>query len=208
MSDLASEPGNRAGAAEAAGADIEAPPRRTALYGAIAVGVVLALLIGLLATRDASGTRLSDSPLLGQPAPPIEGTDLLDGGTYDLADDEGRFVLVNFFATWCEPCKLEHGDLIRFAAGHQVAGDARVVSVVFADEPGNVREFFEERGGDWPVVDAGDKATLDYGVTGVPESYLIGPEGVVRAKIVGGIDADKLEDLLLRAKTDGGELRR
>lgn len=172
-----------------------APPRRTALYSAIAVGVVLALLVGVLATRRPSSFRLTESPLLGRLAPPLAGPSLLGGDDFDLADQDGRFVLVNFFASWCTPCIAEHDDLLRFAVAHEPLGDARVVSVVFSDDRDRVERFFEERGGDWPVIDDSERIP-EWGVTGVPESYLVGPEGRVRAKIVGGIDVDRLEDLL------------
>ena len=183
-----------------------APPRRrprTARWIAGAIGLVLAVFVGVLATRDPATTRVVDSPLLGEQAPGITGASLLDGSTFDLAEEEGRFVLVNFFATWCQPCIAEHPDLLAFSSRHQAADDARVVSVVFEDTVDDVRSFFEERGGDWPVIDAGSGAIVDYGVTGVPESYLIGPEGAVRAKILGGIEVDKLEALMARAAGTG-----
>ncbi len=181
--------------------DVEVRPRRrTAPWIAAAVGVVLAVFVAVLATREPATTRVADSPLLGRQAPAITGESVLDGRAFDLDDEEGRFVLVNFFATWCTPCVNEHDDLLAFATRHQAADDARVVTVVFEQEEADeVRAFFEERGGNWPVIDAGSTAIVDYGVTGVPESYLVGPEGVVRTKILGGIDAQKLEDLFRRA---------
>ena len=182
--------------------DLDAPPRprHTARWAALGLGVVLVPLIALLATRDPASTRLTQSPLLGRPAPALAGESILDGDPFDLGGESGRFVLVNFFATWCQPCVAEHDDLRTFAAAHEQAGDARVVSVVFDDEPGDVARFFAERGGDWPVLPNDGRATVDFGVTGVPESYLVDPNGIVRAKITGGIEADRLEDVLARAQ--------
>jgi cytochrome c biogenesis protein CcmG/thiol:disulfide interchange protein DsbE len=176
--------------------------RRPALWGAIAAGVVLALFIAVLATRDSAATnRAVDSPLLGKTAPPLRGSSVLDGASFDLGDQEGRWVLVNFFATWCEPCRKEHPELVRFAQDHQVADDARVVSVVFEDQADDVERWFRDNGGDWPVVDDEDgSVVVDWGVSGVPESYLVDPNGGVRAKIVGGVEATKLDDLLRRAQ--------
>ncbi len=166
---------------------------------AIAVGVVVALLVVLLATREPGANRTTDSPLLGSLAPAIEG-ETVDGGRFDLDDLQGRFVLVNFFATWFVPCQAEHNDLLRFSAAHAEAGDARVVSVVFSDDADDVERFFAERGGTWPVIDdAAGRVALDFGVTGVPESFLVGPDGTVRAKVIGGVAYDGLEDLLRRA---------
>jgi len=171
----------------------------------VAVGVVLALFVVVLATRDSDATnRAVDSPLLGKPAPPLAGESVLGGQTFDLRDAEGRWVLVNFFATWCEPCRKEHPQLVRFAQDHQVADDARVVSVVFQDQPEDVERFFRENGGDWPVVDTDGEIVVDWSVSGVPESYLVDPSGGVRAKIVGGVDAAKLDELLRRAQAQDG----
>lgn len=178
-----------------------APRRRTALFAAVAVGVVLVLLVAVLATRDYSGTRTADSPLLGRPAPAVQGPSLLDGGTFDLDAERGRWVLVNFFATWCVPCQAEHPELVRFDAAHAGAGDARVISVVFSDDADDVRRFFDQRGGEWPVIDDPvGRVALEWGVTGVPESFLVGPDGTVQAKVIGGIRFDSLEDLLAQAQ--------
>jgi cytochrome c biogenesis protein CcmG/thiol:disulfide interchange protein DsbE len=177
---------------------------RVALVSAVALALLLGGLVVVLATAEPSTSKLADSPLLGKVAPALAGDMVTTEGRYDVVDDAGRWVVVNFFATWCTPCRAEHDDLNQFANAHAVAGDASVVSVVFSDDLDDVRSFFEGNGGDWPVIaDDDGKIATDWGVTGVPESYLIAPNGEVRAKIVGGVDASKLEDLLARAKEAG-----
>jgi cytochrome c biogenesis protein CcmG/thiol:disulfide interchange protein DsbE len=168
--------------------------RRVGPWIAGAVLVVLAALIGVLATSGGDdGVR---STLIGRQAPGIAG-DTIDGGAYDLAEHRGEFVVVNFFATWCVPCIREHPELVEFEERHREAGDASVVSVVFDSRPEQVREFFAENGGDWPVVlDPAGRTSLEYGVTGVPESYLLAPDGTVLVKIEGGVTAAALDDLL------------
>ena len=170
----------------------------TARYTAVAVGVVALLLVGVLATREDAASKIAKSPLVGRQAPALAGPTLAgDAPEYDLLDVDSRWVLVNFFATWCVPCVREHDDLVTFSQRHDVAGDAEVVAVVFDDEPDAVRRFFEERGGRWPVVeDPVGRIALDWGVAGIPESYLVDPAGVVRAKITGGVEADFLEQVL------------
>lgn len=174
--------------------------RRIGPWIAGAVLFVLAAFIGVLATGgDDDGVR---STLIGRPAPGIAG-ETIDGEAYDLADRRGDFVVVNFFATWCVPCIREHPELVEFERLHREAGDASVVSVVFDSRLEQVREFFDENGGDWPVVpDPDGRTALQYGVTGVPESYLIGPDGIVLAKIEGGVTVEALDDLLTQVQVD------
>ena len=181
--------------------------RRIGPWIAGAVLVVLAAFIGVLATGgDDAGVR---STLIGRPAPGIAG-ETIDGEAYDLADRRGEFVVVNFFATWCVPCIREHPELVEFERRQRKEGGASVVSVVFDSRPEQVRDFFDENGGDWPVVpDPDGRTALRYGVTGVPESYLIGPDGIVLAKIEGGVTVDALEELLEQvqvADVDGEHL--
>jgi cytochrome c biogenesis protein CcmG, thiol:disulfide interchange protein DsbE len=183
----------------------DAPTRRTAtvLVPALVVAVLVAFVVVVLATREPAANRVVDSPLVGQQAPAIEGT-TMTGATYSLASERGRFTLVNFFATWCVPCQREHDDLAAFDERHRRIGDAGVVTIVFDDSIENARAFFAENGGDWPVIvsDDGDIA-LDYSVAGVPESYLVGPDGRMLAKIIGGVTEEGLDQLLARVQGTG-----
>ena len=169
---------------------------RTALIVSVVVGVLAALLVAVLATRDPSVQRVTRSPLLGKVAPSIAGT-TLDGDRFDLADQRGRWVVVNFFATWCIPCLEEHPELVKFEEAHAATGDASIVSVLFDDEPDDARKVFRERGGGWPVViDDQGAVGVTYGVARVPESFLVAPDGTVVQRLVGGITSAQLDDIL------------
>ena len=178
---------------------IEGPRRRRfSPWVAGAVGIVLALFVVVLATRRPVADRDQESPLIGQAVPALAGT-TLDGAHYDIDTQKGRWVLVNFFASWCTPCKLEHPELRKFAEAHQRAGDASVVSVPFQDSEQSIREFFTQNGGSWPVLaDAPGSAVFDFGVVKLPESYLVAPNGQVVAKFNGGVDAARLDELIQR----------
>jgi cytochrome c biogenesis protein CcmG/thiol:disulfide interchange protein DsbE len=166
--------------------------RRFAPYVAIAVAVVLAMFVFLLATSD--DEQSTRSPLLDKAAPSVAGTGFR-GESFDLDAERGKWVVVNFFSTTCDPCIQEHPELVKFSEDH--ADSASVVSVTFEDKPQAVRDFFEQNGGDWPVLlENTGSIAVAYGVVAVPESYVIDPFGVVRAKILGGVRAEDLSDLI------------
>jgi cytochrome c biogenesis protein CcmG/thiol:disulfide interchange protein DsbE len=169
-------------------------------WAALAIGVVLVALLVVLATRRSAEQAQADSPLLGKPAPEVTGPGI-DGTTIRLSQLRGRYVLVNFFASWCVPCANEHDDLVRFQTRHEQLGDATVLAVTFNDTLPHARDFFEKRGGDWPVLaDDRGKVALDFGVRGPPESFLVDPNGIVLTKIIGEVDDQGLEALLNKAK--------
>lgn len=171
-----------------------AKPRRSAVIGGI-VGIAVLALVGVLAFSPKVGSGDESSPLVGELAPELRGR-TLSGEEFDLDRERGRWVLVNFFATWCPPCVQEHPELVEFS---QRMGEAvQVVTVAYdQNDLANLKRFFAERGGDWPVVvDGADGAALDYGVKKLPESFLVDPRGEVAAKINGGVTAAELERLI------------
>jgi cytochrome c biogenesis protein CcmG/thiol:disulfide interchange protein DsbE len=173
---------------------------RVAPWIAGAVGVVLLAVVLVAATSKPAQDRVADSPLLGHAAPAIAG-DVVSGPSQTLQALRGKYVLVNFFATWCVPCRREHPELLRFAQQHATTDDAAVMQVVYGDQASTVRSFLRDRGGDWTVTDDPTGAiALDWGVRGLPESYLVDPDGYVLYKITGGADADGLESVLRQAK--------
>jgi cytochrome c biogenesis protein CcmG/thiol:disulfide interchange protein DsbE len=174
--------------------------KHTAAWIAACVGLALAVLVYVLATRPSAEAALARSPLLGRPAPDVSGK-TIGGETVRLADLHGRYVLVNFFASWCVPCHVEHPELVRFTARHAAAGDAEVLGVIFDDTAANARDFMAKQGGDWPILDdPGGQVALDFGVRGPPESFLVDPNGFVILKKVGGITASLLEQTIAQAK--------
>lgn len=170
---------------------VDAPSQsHLARWLAIGAGVVVLALVLLLAFADPKGGARGSTQLVGQVAPPVVATDM-NGRPFDLDDLRGRWVVVNFFATWCPPCVVEHPELVAFAEQGAASGEAAVVSIAFDDNARRVEEFFRDHGGEWPVItgDTGGFA-IDYGVVAVPESYLVDPFGIVRAKFTGGVTAD------------------
>lgn len=170
-------------------------PRRAAWIVA-PVAVVLALLLLLLATRARGPDRDTGVVSPGRLAPAIVG-ETLDGTVFDLDDQRGRFVVVNFFSTTCVPCIREHPELVSFHEAYAPSGFAEVVSVAFDDSASNVAGFFEANGGDWPVIarDTGPFAVA-YGVALVPESVVVADNGEVVDKLIGGVTRARIENLI------------
>ncbi len=163
------------------------------------VGAVLAVLVLLLATSDTQQTSSVNFEILGDVAPQIEGP-TLDGSQYSLYDARGDWVVVNFFASTCIGCRIEHPELVEFNERHR-RGDRQLVGVMFGDTEAAAREFFLELGGDWPaMIENTGAIAIDYGVTALPETLLISPSGRVVQKWVGaqGVTADGIDAVIDR----------
>ncbi len=160
--------------------------RKVLLIGLILVAPLLAVL--------ASGLRHDPrevvSPLIGRPAPGFTLADL-DGRTLRLEDLHGQPAVVNFWATWCQPCAAENP--IFSALARRYAGRVRFVSVIYQDTPEAIRAYERERGR-WgsTLVDPESRTAIRYGVYGVPETFLIDSRGLIREKVTGMVSYDGL----------------
>jgi cytochrome c biogenesis protein CcmG/thiol:disulfide interchange protein DsbE len=161
-----------------------------------AVAVIVGLMVVVLATRDPSTERASQSPLIGRLAPATGGT-TLDGEPVSIDDFRGRWVVVNFFASWCTPCKVEHPELAAFDAEHRAEGDAALLGVTFDNKAEDARAFFEERGGGWPVIDDPENSiAVAYGVAQVPETFVVAPDGTVVHRFAGSVTKAALDEVI------------
>lgn len=159
--------------------------------GAWAVVIFSVGLSVVLASRFGGDPNLVSSPLIGRPAPSIALPALDGSGPVELPSGDGSIVLVNFFASWCLECRLEHDDLVAVADGF---GDAEVeiVQVAFQDEVEDANDFLDELGRSDTTLyldDPDGRASIAFGVFGVPETYFIDGDGVVVGKIQGESNA-------------------
>jgi cytochrome c biogenesis protein CcmG/thiol:disulfide interchange protein DsbE len=179
-------------------------PRRRHATRWVAGAVLLVLVVVgvVLATRTPQEATAVQSPLLGKPAPAFSGTDLTTGRPVSLAALRGHFVVVNFFASWCTPCRQEAPDLSRFhyEQTHDADG-ADMVSVVFHDTTASAKEFLNQNGDLWPAIaDPGGGIGERYGVTGPPTTFIINPAGRVSAALEGPATQKNLDSFLKAAR--------
>ncbi len=170
-----------------------ATKRRVAAPVAVLVAVVLGALVLLLAAGGDEGESAS-TPLLNQVAPDSSGT-FDDGSTFNLSRRKGSWVVLNFFTHDCVPCIIEHPELIEFVDQQRALGTegAEFYSIVQNSSREQTDAFFAERGGDWPIVyDDAHEFQIDFGVSQVPETWVIDPSGIVRLRIISTVEADTL----------------
>jgi cytochrome c-type biogenesis protein len=138
-----------------------------------------------------SGANAATNTANARPAPEIE-LKTLDGQKFDLASLRGRVVLLNFWATWCVPCRAEIPDLSAMQRDLSARG-LTVVGVTAEDSAEDVREFQKSLKQDYTVVLAPASAKSAYGVVGLPKTFLIDREGRIRKEITGENSRAQLE---------------
>ena len=153
--------------------------------------LVAAALVGLLFMGLGTNPNEIRSPLIGKAAPSFALREVGTGNTVDVAQLRGKPVVINFWATWCGPCWEEHPVLV--ANARMLQPQVQFLGVVFQDEEQKILSFLQQRGSGYPtVVDDKGKTAIAYGVGGVPETFFLDANGVIRAKYSGPMDADTL----------------
>lgn len=152
--------------------------------------IPLLIFVGLL-IMFAVGTRLNphklDSMLIDKPVPAFELESLYpEKPPINTKDFKGKITLLNVFGSWCVACKIEHPYLVELKAQE----DIYLVGLDWRDERETALRWLERNGDPYDVIafDEHSEVAIDLGVTGAPETYLIGPDGIVRLKYVGPLD--------------------
>ena len=191
--------------------DARAGARRSWLVLApllVFLALVALFLAQLLSGRDASELP---SALIGRPAPvlALPALDRAPGAAQSapvapppvLPDPEGRVTLVNYWASWCAPCRAEHPALVALAGRDDIA----VTGIAYKDTPENAVGFLEALGNPFSRIgmDPDGRAGIEWGITGVPETFVVAPDGTVRHRHAGPIlteaDMARLEAAIAEA---------
>lgn len=161
--------------------------RQTRTWKKVLVTVaVIVPILALLAFGFTRDPRAIPSPIVGKPAPPFT-LSRLDGGTVRLEDLRGKVVFLNFWASWCPPCR-EEARMLEAAWRAYEDRDVLFVGANMQDEESAARAFLEEFGVTYPNgVDRGSRIAIDYGVWGLPETFIIDRTGRITYKHVGGL---------------------
>jgi len=167
--------------------------RRLAFLLPAALFAVLVIVFSIGLTHD---PHLLPSALIDRPAP-----DFALPGLYDAAqglsreDLGGRVTLVNFFASWCAPCREEHSELMALARRQGVT----LEGIAYKDKPEDARHFLDGLGNPFRRVgiDRDGRTGIDFGVYGVPETYVVDAGGHIRYRQVGPLTAEDIEEKIL-----------
>lgn len=182
--------------------DRPAPPARRRLIVLVPLLVFLALAALFLFRLGSGDPARLPSALIGRPVPdtplpPVAGL-VRDGVPVPGvagADFKDAVTLVNVWASWCVPCRTEHPLLMELAKRE----DIRVVGINYKDDPDNARRFLMTLGMPFAAVggDPNGRTAVDWGVYGVPESFLVDGEGVIRMKWIGPLSTAALKDEII-----------
>lgn len=179
--------------------ETETPARGRRLIVLLPLLVFLGLA-GLFLSQLLSGRDISEVPsaLIGLPAPrtnlpPLEGSNLPG---LDSSQFAGRVTLVNVFASWCAPCREEHPVLLALSQDKRFV----MAALNYKDRPENARRFLGDLGNPFQAigVDEAGRTAIDWGVYGVPETFVIGKDGKIAYKYVGPLTPETAQTLLLQ----------
>lgn len=148
-------------------------------------------LVFLMRLGSGDDPQAVPSALIGRPAPQFDLPALEGEPLFTRAMLEGKTTIVNIWASWCGPCRLEHPILMDLAKEDGL----QVVGINYKDQPANARRFLEELGNPYAAVatDSRGRAAIEWGVYGVPETFVVGPDGVILHKIIGPLTAENVE---------------
>lgn len=165
--------------------------------------VIFLALAFLFLNRLGNDTSRIPSPLIGRAVPefvlpPLAGVTQPGFASADLK--AGKVSVVNIFASWCGPCRDEHPQLMKLAANEKLkAAGVQIAGLNYKDQAANAKRFLDQLGNPYTHigVDAPGRASIDWGVYGVPETFIIRGDGTIAYKFIGPISEAALDKIIL-----------
>jgi cytochrome c biogenesis protein CcmG/thiol:disulfide interchange protein DsbE len=157
---------------------------------------IFAVLVGFLFVGLYRDPREVPSPLIGKPAPAFSLADLREPGRkVSTSDFEGQVWLLNVWASWCVSCRVEHPLLVELAKAKAVP----IIGLNYKDKDAEGLAWLAQHGDPYTlsVVDADGRVGIDWGVYGVPETFVVDKAGVIRYKHIGPVTAEALQQTIL-----------
>lgn len=179
--------------------EFEAKPKRHAQTDDFSPGSIV-LLVGLIAIIGVLAVQLMRQnqiqPMQGERAPEFTLTAFGEDEAFTLSDYRGQIVIINFWGSWCGPCRVEAPELQAIYEDYQDDGVV-VIGVNWLDTRNDALDFIEEFGLTYPNgPDLGERIAQDYNITGAPENFVVGRDGVVVEAIIGQASYAQLADVL------------
>ena len=151
------------------------------------------IVLAVVAACNRNGANKAAMPVENNPAPEVI-VNSLSGTPLKLSDLKGKVVLLNFWATWCPPCRSEIPSMMKLNTA--MAGKPFQMVAISIDEGGRpaIESFFQTSGFSLPAyTDPDNRAAKTYGITGVPETFIIDRQGVIVKKVIGPMEWDNPE---------------
>jgi len=184
-------------------ADPEAPKRRVWLRMLPVLAAAGVLMVWFYAALN-SGADLPQRAMIGKPAPDfaVTGIGAHEGDSIELGTlvADGKPLVINFWASWCTVCKEEARDLDQFWRRHR--DQVGLLGIAVNDRPKDALRFAERYGMSYPLaMDPNGSVAIDYGMMGVPETYIVAGDGTIAKRFIGTVTAAELEKALAALQT-------
>lgn len=152
--------------------------------------ILLSLIItGSIIFKKSKIQAQSEMLKIGMTAPNFELKDI-NGMGWKLDNLKGKIVILNFWASWCSDCKIEKKSIQTYLNKNSKPDDLVFITILYKDNPAAVREMIKKEGYTFPVLIDNGEVSKIYGIKGVPETFLIDKNGILRHKIIGPVEWD------------------
>lgn len=161
-----------------------------------AIGALIAGIAAWVGYALIDGSVLPPRAAVGRPAPHFAAPDIRTGQMLELRELRGKVLLLNFWASWCEPCREEHANLLRLKGIMAEQPGVMLLGVAHRDRPDDAREFLRRWGEGYPnLADPDGVVGAAFGVTSLPQTFLVDTSGVVRCRHFGPVGRAELEGI-------------